>query len=87
MKSCSWSMQSDGLTNGDRLIAEMVRKSGKTCQVVVNKVDGSNPDQVQAEFFALGFEHLRLISAAHRKGTGVLIDQILVRRIRHRKRR
>jgi GTP-binding protein len=67
----------DGLTNGDRLIAELVRKSGKSCQVVVNKVDGSNPDQVQADFFALGFERLRLISAAHRKGTSVLLDELL----------
>ncbi len=67
----------DGLTSGDRLIADLVRKSGKSCQVVVNKVDGSNPDQAQAEFFALGFEHVRLIAAAHRKGTGVLLDQLL----------
>ncbi|MCP4767921.1 MAG: ribosome biogenesis GTPase Der [Gammaproteobacteria bacterium] len=67
----------DGLTHGDRLIAELVRRSGKSCRVVVNKVDGSNPDQVQAEFFALGFEHVRLISAAHRKGTGVLLDEWL----------
>ncbi len=69
----------DGLTSGDRLIADMVRKAGQSCQVVVNKVDGANPDQVQADFFALGFEHMRLISAAHRKGTGVLIDQVLER--------
>jgi len=67
----------DGLTSGDRVIADLVRKSGKSCQVVVNKVDGSDPEQVKAEFYALGFEHLRLISAAHRKGTGVLVDQLL----------
>jgi GTP-binding protein len=67
----------DGLTSGDRLIAELVRKSGKSCQVVVNKVDGFNPDHVQADFFALGFEHVHLISAAHRKGTGLLIDELL----------
>jgi GTP-binding protein len=67
----------DGLTHGDRLIADLVRKSGKSCQVVVNKVDGFNPDQAQAEFFALGFEHVRLIAAAHRKGTGVLLDEVL----------
>lgn len=66
-----------GLTSGDRVIADLVRKSGKSCQVVVNKVDGSDPGQVQAEFFALGFEHMRLISAAHRKGTAVLVDQLL----------
>ena len=67
----------DGLTTGDRAIADLVRKSGKSCHVVVNKVDGFNPQQVQAEFFALGFEHVEVIAAAHRKGTGVLLDKLL----------
>jgi GTP-binding protein len=67
----------DGLTSGDRLIANLVRKAGKSCHVIVNKVDGANPDQAQADFFALGFEHVHLISAAHRKGTGVLLDKLL----------
>jgi GTP-binding protein len=67
----------DGLSSGDRLIADLVRKSGKTCRVIVNKTDGFNPDQVQAEFFALGFEHVSLIAAAHRKGTGALLDELL----------
>ena len=67
----------DGLTTGDRAIADLVRKSGKSCHVVVNKVDGFNPQQVQAEFFSLGFEHVEVISAAHRKGTGVLLDKLL----------
>ena len=66
-----------GLASGDRLIADLVRKSGKTCRVVVNKVDGSDAEQAQAEFFALGFEHVHLISAAHRKGTGALLDKLL----------
>jgi len=66
-----------GLTSGDRFIADLVRKSGKSCHVVVNKVDGFDPQQVQAEFFALGFEHVETIAAAHRKGTGVLLDQLL----------
>jgi GTP-binding protein len=67
----------DGLTSGDRLIADMVRKCGKPCRVVVNKTDGFDPDQARAEFFALGFEHVSLISAAHRKGTGALLDELL----------
>ena len=67
----------DGLTSGDRIIAELVRKSGKSCCVVVNKVDGINPDQAQAEFFALGFDRLQLISAAHRKGINPLLDSLL----------
>lgn len=67
----------DGLTSGDRVIADLVRKSGKSCCVVVNKVDGINPDQAQADFFALGFDHLHMISAAHRKGINPLLDSLL----------
>ncbi len=67
----------DGLTNGDRLIADLVRKSGKSCHVVINKIDGSDPDQVLADFYALGFDNLQSISAAHRKGTSVLLDHLL----------
>ena len=66
-----------GLISGDRLIAELVRKSGKSCRVVVNKVDGFDPQQAQTEFFALGFEHVDVIAAAHRKGTAVLLDKLL----------
>jgi GTP-binding protein len=68
----------DGLITGDRFIAELVRKSGKSCRVVVNKVDGINPDQAEAEFYALGFDRVYLTSAAHRKGINPLLDQILL---------
>jgi len=67
----------DGLTNGDRLIADLVRKSGKSCHVVINKIDGLDPDQVLADFYALGFDNLQSVSAAHRKGTSVLLDNLL----------
>ncbi|MGD8350071.1 MAG: ribosome biogenesis GTPase Der [Gammaproteobacteria bacterium] len=67
----------DGLTPGDRAIADMVRKSGKSCHLVVNKVDGADPDQARADFYRLGFEPPQTISAAHRKGTGALLDRLL----------
>ena len=67
----------DGLTSGDRLIADLVRKSGKPCRLVVNKTDGFDPEQAKAEFFELGIGKLSLIAAAHRKGTGALIDEVL----------
>ena len=67
----------DGLTNADRQIADLVRKSGKSCRLVINKTDGLSPEQAQAEFYLLGFEHLYLIAAEHRKGTGALLDQCL----------
>ena len=66
-----------GLTSGDRVIADLVRKSGKSCHVIVNKVDGFDPQQVQADFFALGFAQVETIAAAHRKGTAVLLDKLL----------
>ena len=67
----------DGLTSADNQIAELVRKSGKSCRIVVNKTDGLSPEQAQADFYALGFEHLYLIAAEHRKGTGSLLDHCL----------
>ena len=67
----------DGLTSGDRVIADLVRKSGKSCHVIVNKVDGISPEQARADFFALGFEHVHMISAAHRKGINPLIEELL----------
>lgn len=67
----------DGLTSADRQISELVRRSGKACRVVVNKTDGLTPEQAQAEFYALGYEHLFLIAAEHRKGTGALLDHCL----------
>ena len=68
----------DGLTSGDRLIADLVRKSGKPVSVIVNKVDGINPDQAQADFYALGFQHTRIISAAHRKGINPMLEDLLL---------
>ena len=67
----------DGLTSGDRVIADQVRKSGKSCCVVINKVDGINPDQAQADFYALGFNRIHIISAAHRKGINPMLEEIL----------
>ncbi|NNE64519.1 MAG: GTP-binding protein, partial [Gammaproteobacteria bacterium] len=67
----------DGLTSGDRLIADLVRKSGKSVFVIVNKVDGINPDQALADFYALGFDQTRAISAAHRKGINPLLEELL----------
>ncbi len=67
----------DGLTAGDRQIADQLRKSGKSCRVVINKIDGVDPDQAAAEFFALGFPVQGCIAASQRKGTGALLDSLL----------
>ncbi|MEM7563243.1 MAG: ribosome biogenesis GTPase Der, partial [Pseudomonadota bacterium] len=52
--------------------------AGFTCLVVINKVDGMTPEQAQSDFYALGFDQMTLISAAHRKGTTQLLDSTLL---------
>ena len=66
-----------GVTAGDEVIADMVRRSGKPTTVVVNKIDGVSPEQAEADFYALGFPGLALVAAAQRKGVNALIEQVL----------
>jgi GTP-binding protein len=67
----------DGITSGDEMIADQVRKSGKSVSVVINKVDGIDPIQAQADFYTLGFPQIYLISAAHRKGINPMLDAVM----------
>jgi GTP-binding protein len=66
----------DGLTSGDEMIADLVRKSGRPTSVIINKVDGIDPAQAQADFYRLGFAHVYLISSAHRKGINPMLDAV-----------
>jgi len=66
-----------GVTAGDEVIADLVRRSGKPTTVVVNKIDGVSPEQAEADFYALGFADLALVAASQRKGVHALIDQVL----------
>lgn len=66
-----------GLTAGDELIANEIRRSGKSIQLVVNKTDGVRSDAVAAEFYALGLGDPALIAASHRKGVTQMIEQVL----------
>ena len=67
----------DGITSGDEVIAELVRKSGKSACIVINKVDGIDNHRAQADFYALGFPRIQLISSAHRKGINPMLDLVL----------
>ena len=66
-----------GINSGDEVIANLVRKAGKATTVVLNKVDGVNPDQAEADFFALGFADMALVAASQRKGISSLMEQVL----------
>ncbi len=66
-----------GINSGDEVIADMVRKSGKPTTVVLNKIDGVNPEQAEADFYALGFPDMALVAASQRKGINPLVEQVL----------
>ena len=67
----------DGITSGDEMIADQVRKSGKSISLIINKVDGIDPIQAQADFYTLGFPQIYLISSAHRKGINPMLEAVM----------
>lgn len=66
-----------GLTSGDELIANQLRRSGKPAHLVVNKTDGQDPDMAAADFYQLGFESVYLIAASHNRGIRSMLEHLL----------
>ena len=66
-----------GITPGDRMIAEHLRRNGKQAYLVANKIDGKNPDMVLGEFFELGVGEPLPIAAAHNRGVTALVEYVL----------
>jgi GTPase len=66
-----------GLDPADRFVADVLRKSGKPVIVAVNKSEDRDADVVTAEFHGFGFGQPVAISAAHRRGIGDLMEQVL----------
>ena len=66
-----------GITSGDEVIADMIRRSGKPVTVVINKIDGVNPDHAESDFYQLGFPEMSMVAASQRKGINSLIEDAL----------
>ena len=66
----------EGLTAGDRELAELSRRECKRVLVVGNKMDGLEDDAPLLEFHALGLGDPIGISAAHSRGIGRLSDAL-----------
>ena len=66
-----------GLTVADREVSAMLRKVKKPVFHVVNKVDGDKVEALSAEFYELGISRFHTISAAHNRGVGDLVDEII----------
>ena len=68
----------EGLTPVDEAIANQLRSENKTIHLVVNKVDGLDQNTVLSDFYSLGFESVSAIAAAHGRGVGRLIDNVIL---------
>lgn len=66
-----------GLTAGDEMIADHLRRSGKQAHLVVNKTDGQDPDVAAADFYRLGFDSTYLIAASHNRGIRSMLEELL----------
>ncbi|MFO8191998.1 MAG: ribosome biogenesis GTPase Der [Bacillota bacterium] len=67
----------EGPTALDEEIAALLRKSGKAVLAVINKVDHHHMDEEKYNFYGLGFDQPLPISAAHGRGTGDLLTEII----------
>ncbi len=69
----------DGLTEVDRAVAELLRRSGKPLFVAVNKMDTERTEEGAplAEFYDLGFGTVQSVSAEHGRGVSDLLESIV----------
>ena len=67
----------DGVTNTDREIADVLRKSGKPVLLAVNKVDNNKLEAETVVFYELAMGEPVPISAHHGRGTAELLDKLI----------
>lgn len=66
-----------GLTNADREVANLLRRSEKPVLMVANKVESQAAEHQAYEFYELGLGEIFTISAIHGAGIGDLLDQVV----------
>jgi len=62
------------ITSDDLELAKLIRKANKETILVVNKCDSEKKNYF--DFYKLGFNKVIPVSAIHRKGIGVLLDEL-----------
>ena len=66
-----------GVMPGDYSVADYIRKSGKPCAIVANKIDGLDPDIAGAEFYGLGLGEVYQTAVVHGRGVNILLDEVI----------
>lgn len=67
----------DGITDDDKIVANMLRKSNKSVFLVANKVDNGDRQQLSSEFYGFGLGDVYNVSAISGSGTGDLLDEVV----------
>jgi GTP-binding protein len=67
----------DSVTDMDKEVANLLRRSKKKIFLVANKVDNSNKIPASADFYKLGLGEVYCISSMSGSGTGELLDDIV----------
>jgi GTP-binding protein len=67
----------EGITEDDKVVADMLRKGKKKVFVVSNKVDNNVRQGLSGEFYALGLGEVHNVSAISGSGTGDLLDEVV----------
>lgn len=68
-----------GITADDDGVAQLLRRSGRSVLVVANKVDSERQEADAWDLVRLGLGEPFLVSAAHGRGTGDLLDELVAR--------
>lgn len=66
-----------GITDLDKSVANLLRRTNKPVLLVVNKVDNNNRILEASEFYGLGFDKMFTVSSASGSGTGDLLDEVI----------
>lgn len=66
-----------GVTPIDREIAQLLRRQKDHIVLVVNKIDGLDPEIALSEFYQLGFDQAFPVTASHKRGVEALISSTL----------
>ena len=66
-----------GILPGDYQVADYIRRAGKKCAVIANKVDGLDPETAGAEFYALGLGEAYPTAVAHGRGVANVLEDVI----------
>jgi len=66
-----------GITGADHEALELVRETGRPLLLAVNKIDNPGNESAASDAYALGLPTLVFVSAAHGRGVGDLLDEIV----------